>query len=219
MEIKTRRTSDAGYAAASLCGVYLVTPNWDDTERLLHVTEQALSGGASLLQYRNKNANQALGLQQARAMQTLCKKFEVPFIINDHIALCMLCDADGIHLGGTDISVAQARQMLGPKKIVGASCYGDLRLATSAKNAGASYVAFGGFYPSLVKQYSVTTKIGIVSEAKSCIDIPIVVIGGMTCSLAAPLVQSGANMVAVISSVYMADDPTAAVRELVALFQ
>jgi len=200
-------------------GLYIVTPDWDDTDKLLHVTEQALQGGAALLQYRHKSADAALRQQQAEALLALCRRYRRPFIINDYVDLCLALDADGIHVGGTDASVAEVRAMVGADKIVGASCYGDLELAHAAYRAGASYVAFGGFYPSRVKKYPVTTPPDIVTRAKAEIALPNVVIGGMTQENAIPLIAAGADMVAAISSVYLADDPTAAARSFVALFE
>lgn len=200
-------------------GLYIVTPDWDDTDKLLHVTEQALQGGAALLQYRHKSADAALRQQQAEVLLALCRRYQRPFIINDYVDLCLALDADGIHVGGTDASVAEVRAMVGADKIVGASCYGDLELAHAAYRAGASYVAFGGFYPSRVKKYPVTTPPDIVTRAKAEIALPNVVIGGMTQENAIPLIAAGADMVAAISSVYLADDPTAAARSFVALFE
>lgn len=200
-------------------GLYLVTPNWDDTEQLLAVTEAALQAGVSLLQYRHKTASVVLRIEQAQALLKLCRTYEVPFIINDYLDLCAAIDADGVHVGATDTTVAQARAQLGKSKLVGASCYGELALAEQAYQQDASYIAFGGFYPSLVKQYPVTTPIEIVTRVKTVIPLPVVVIGGMTPSLSKPLIQAGANMVAAISSVYNSGDPSAAVREFVSLFK
>ena len=200
-------------------GLYLVTPNWDDTEKLLAVSEVALKAGVSLLQYRHKTASTALRFEQAQALLKLCRAYRVPLVINDHIALCRELDADGVHVGGTDMSVAQARSLLGKDKIVGASCYGELVLAEKAYAQQASYVAFGGFYPSVVKQYPVTTPADILDRAKVVIPLPIVVIGGMTPELAQPLVNRGANLVAAISSVYNSVDPHGAVREFISLFK
>ena len=200
-------------------GLYLVTPNWDDTEKLLAVSEIALKAGVSLMQYRHKTASTALRFEQAQALLKLCRAHRVPLVINDHIALCSELDADGVHVGGTDMSVAQARMLLGKNKIIGASCYGELVLAEKACEQQASYVAFGGFYPSVVKQYPVTTPADILERAKAVIPLPIVVIGGMTPELAQPLVNRGANLVAAISSVYNSVDPHGAVREFISLFK
>jgi thiamine-phosphate pyrophosphorylase len=200
-------------------GLYIVTPDWDDTDKLLRVSEQALQGGAALLQYRHKTADAAQRRQQAEALLKLCRRYERPFIVNDYVELCIELGADGIHVGGTDASVAEVRAMVGADKIVGASCYGDLELARAAYRAGASYIAFGGFYPSRVKKYPVTTPPDIVTRAKAQIAVPNVVIGGMTQENAAPLIAAGADMVAAISSVYLADDPVAAARSFAALFE
>ncbi len=199
-------------------GLYLVTPDWDDTDRLLEVTEQALLGGASLVQYRHKTAEAAQRMAQASALLALCRHHTVPLVINDYVELCIALDADGVHVGGTDASVAAVRALLGADKIVGASCYGDLQLAHAAREQGASYVAFGGFYPSRVKKYPVTTASDIIAQSRAAIDLPIVVIGGMTAENSLPLVQQGADMVAAISSVFSAPDPRLAARQIAMLF-
>lgn len=200
-------------------GLYLVTPDWDDTEKLVAASEQAIAGGASVLQYRHKTATHELRMEQAAALLALCRRLNVPLIINDHTALCEQLDADGIHVGGTDASVAQVRAILGEDKIVGASCYGDLQLARDAAAAGASYVAFGGFYPSRVKKYEVTTPPDIITRALSEIDLPLCVIGGMTPNNARPLIELGAHSVAAISSVYAAANHRAAAEEFATLFR
>jgi len=203
----------------ALRGLYVVTPDWDDTKKLLAISEQALKGGAALLQYRHKTASDALRRQQAEELFALCRRYRVPFIINDFVQLCLDIDADGIHVGGTDKSVAEVRALVGPDVILGSSCYGDLALAHAAEKAGASYVAFGGFYPSRVKKYPVTTPQTIVTDWKAQGKVPSVVIGGMTSDNAAPLVTNGADMVAAISAVYMAPDPEAAAHQFAQLFR
>ena len=199
-------------------GLYLVTPDWDDTDRLIDITEQALNAGAAMVQYRHKTAGEAIRSEQASALLGLCRRHAVPFIINDHLSLCEQFDADGIHVGGTDRPVAEMRARLGVGKIIGASCYGDLQLARDAASAGASYVAFGGFYPSRVKKYEVTTPADIVSRAKRELSLPVCVIGGMTSQNSRALVKEGADMVAAISSVYQSDSPAASTEAFVQLF-
>ena len=199
-------------------GLYLVTPDWDDTDRLIAITKQALEVGAAIVQYRHKTATATLRNEQASALLALCRRHAVPLIINDHLSLCEQLDADGLHVGGTDQPVADMRARLGTGKILGASCYGDLQLAHDAANAGASYVAFGGFYPSRVKKYEVTTPVDIVSRAKHELGLPVCVIGGMTPENSGPLVNEGADMVAAISSVYQSDAPAEATAAFVQLF-
>jgi thiamine-phosphate pyrophosphorylase len=202
-------------------GLYLVTPDWDDTKQLLEASEAALRGAgelAAMLQYRHKTADAALRREQAECLQALCRTYRCPFIVNDFLDLCLELDADGIHVGGTDLSVADVRAKVGPDKIVGASCYGSMDLARSAWQAGASYVAFGGFYPSRVKKYEVSTPPSIVAQSKAEIPLPVVVIGGMTRDNSQPLVAQGADMVAAISSVYMAGSAQLAARGFAELF-
>jgi thiamine-phosphate pyrophosphorylase len=207
-------------------GLYLVTPNWDDTDRLLDVTRQALAAGRrdnhknaiALLQYRHKDASAQLRRQQATALLALCREYGVPFIVNDFVDLCQDLGADGVHLGGTDESVAAVRARLGPEAIIGASCYGSVERAVAAQAAGASYVAIGGFYPSLVKKYDFVTAPDILQDARAALRVPVVIIGGMTPQNAAPLVARGADLVAAITSVYQAESVEQAVREFSALF-
>jgi thiamine-phosphate pyrophosphorylase len=201
-----------------LHGLYIVTPDWDDTELLLVKTELALKGGATLVQYRHKTADAALRREQAGALLQLCRRHATPFVINDHVDLCVELDADGIHVGGTDASVGAVRAQVGADKIVGASCYGTLQLARDAARAGATYVAFGGFYPSRVKKYDFRTAVEIVSQSKQEIALPVVVIGGMTQDNCLPLIAQGSDMVAAISSVYQDSDTESAARRFASLF-
>ena len=199
-------------------GLYLVTPNWDDTDCLLDATGAALRGGAVLVQYRQKDAAPGLRLEQATALLALCRRYGRRLVINDHVELCMRIDADGVHLGAADAALAQARLALGPTKIVGASCYGDLALAHAAHAAGASYAAFGGFYPSPVKRYDFVTPPALLETARTLLPLPLVVIGGMTPTNAGPLVARGADMVAAITSIYADPAPENAARKMKALF-
>ena len=199
-------------------GLYLVTPNWDDTEQLIAATDAALGAGAALVQYRHKEAGPELRMEQATALLALCRRHGRPLVINDHVDLCQAIGADGVHLGHTDAGIREARALLGADKIVGASCYGELALARAAVEAGASYVAFGGFYPSPVKKYTFVTPPELLDQARAELGLPIVVIGGMTPSNAAPLVARGIDLVAAITSVYGSRDPAEAARAFGALF-
>ncbi|MBO9536909.1 thiamine phosphate synthase [Herbaspirillum sp.] len=202
-----------------LRGLYIVTPDWDDTAQLLAATELALQNGTALVQYRHKTASPQRRREQAEALLALCRQYKVPLVINDHVDLCMEIDADGIHVGGTDSSIAEVRRAVGPDKIVGASCYGTLELAHAAYKDGASYVAFGGFYPSRVKKYDFRTAPEIIAQSKREIPLPVVVIGGITLENAPPLVAQGADMVAVISSVYLVPQAERKTRQLADLYR
>ena len=133
---------------AGIRGLYAVTPDLADTAQLVALCEQALRGGASLLQYRNKLAGRKLKREQAEALAPLCKRHGCLFIVNDDAALAMEVDAAGAHLGSEDGDLATARRLLGPNRLLGASCYNQYELAEAAKAAGVDYVAFGAAYAS-----------------------------------------------------------------------
>lgn len=200
-----------------VAGLYAVTPDTDDTPQLLTKVEAALAGGARLLQYRNKTASGALRLVQGRALLALCLKYQVPLIINDHLDLALALDAH-VHVGGEDAPAAEARRKLGPDKIVGVSCYGRVENAEAATAAGATYVAFGGFFPSQVKPGSARTPIDLLPEARRAVKLPIVAIGGITIENAPRLIEAGADSVAVISALFGAVDVEGAARGFSALF-
>lgn len=202
-----------------IAGLYAITPDIADTDTLLLRTRAALSGGARLLQYRNKTASPALRSIQARALQQLCAEFHVPLIINDHLELALAVDAAGLHLGGGDGDIAAARAQLGPHKLLGASCYDRIELAQSAVAAGADHIAFGSFFASSVKPDAVRPPPDLISRAKKQFRLPVVAIGGITPHNAPQLISAGVDAVAVISAVFTAPDVAAAAREFQNLFE
>lgn len=202
-----------------LSGLYAVTPDLADTPDLLARVEAALAGRARAVQYRNKSASTALRLAQGRALLALCRRYHVPLIINDHLDLALAFDADGVHLGAEDGSLAQAREKLGPDKILGASCYDRIDAALAARRAGADYVAFGSFFPSGVKPDAVHAPLALLKEAKQRVSLPVVAIGGVTPENAPQLIAAGADAVAVISALFGAADVKRAAQRFDALFQ
>jgi len=118
-------------------GLYAITPDCNDTADLLRRTGLLLSGGARMLQYRNKSADAALQLSQATALRQLTREFSVTFVVNDDMQLASKVDADGVHLGETDGELKAARALLGKHRIIGISCYNQLQLARDAVAAGA----------------------------------------------------------------------------------
>lgn len=202
----------------ALRGVYLITPDQNDTAALLAATAPLLAAGVALLQYRNKTADGALRLAQASALQALCAQHGVPLLINDELALARAVGAAGVHLGEDDGDIAAARATLGPQAIIGASCYDQLALAQRAVAAGASYVAFGAFFPSATKPLARRADARLLREG-AALGVPQVAIGGLTPDNAGPLVSAGADLLAVISSVYAAPDPAATLRAYQACFQ
>ena len=199
-------------------GLYAVTPDVADTPGLLATAEAALAGGARLLQYRNKSASSDLRLAQARALLTLCRGFQVALIINDHLDLALAVNADGLHLGAEDGSLAAAREGLGPARILGTSCYDRLERALEAERLGADYVAFGSFFPSSVKPGAVRAPLALLRQAKRRLLVPVVAIGGITLDNAPQLIAGGADGVAVVSALFGADDVRLAACRFSALF-
>ena len=197
-------------------GLYLITPDEPDTARLLARTAPLLAGTA-WLQYRNKAVDAATRQAQATALAVLCREHGVPLIINDEPALAAAVGADGVHLGEDDGDIAAARALLGPAAIIGASCYDQPELARTAVAAGASYVAFGAFFPSRSKLNTRRAAPALLSDAAT-LAVPRVAIGGITPDNGRALVQAGADLLAVISGVYSAPDPFAALQAYRACF-
>jgi thiamine-phosphate pyrophosphorylase len=202
-----------------ISGLYAVTPDTADTPGLLEKVEAALSGGARLLQYRNKSASAALRLTQGRALLALCWEYQTPLIINDHLDLALALDAQGLHVGGEDGSASEARKRIGPDKILGVSCYGRIDNALDATAAGATYVAFGGFFPSKVKPGTAHIPVELLHEAKRVLKVPVVAIGGITLDNAPALLTAGADSVAVITALFEASDIRRAARSFKKLFR
>lgn len=199
-------------------GLYAITPDECDTGRLLARVESVLHAGATWLQYRNKAAGEDLRAEQALALQPLCRSFDVPLIINDDWALAAAIGAAGAHLGEDDGELALARHEMGPDAVLGASCYDDASLARQAVFAGASYVAFGAFFPSPTKPHARQASPALLQEA-AALGVPRVAIGGITPDNARPLVEAGADLVAVVSGVFDAPDPAAATRAYLSCFE
>jgi thiamine-phosphate pyrophosphorylase len=202
----------------NITGLYAITPDLSDTPELLRKVEAALEGGARALQYRNKVADAPLRLEQALGLAALCRRYHVPLIINDHLDLALAVDAEGLHIGAEDGSISQARDKLGPDKILGVTCYRKIDNALEAARLQASYVAFGGFFPSPVKGGSGGAPLSILGEAKRRTGLPVVAIGGITLDNAPQLIAAGADSVSVITAVFGAADIRAAARRFGALF-
>ncbi len=198
-------------------GVYALTPECVDTEKLLQMVEAALKGGAAAVQYREKTGDVALRHEQASELLPLCRRYGVPLVINDDLRLADLTDADGVHLGREDASLREARIILGPKKIIGISCYQNLELARQAQADGADYVAFGSFYPSPTKPQAQRAHLQLLHDAAG-LSVPVVAIGGITADNAAEAIEAGADSIAVISALFDAPDVEQAARALSRLF-
>ena len=200
-------------------GIYAITDCANTTEKeLLSKSEDILKTGVSLFQYRDKEAKQDDKEQRAKKLQLLCKRYNTPFIINDDVLLAKEIFADGVHLGKDDGDISSARKILGDK-IIGVSCYNDIHRAIMAENAGANYIAFGAFFPSVTKPDAKKADIELVKQAKTQLSIPIVAIGGITPENAKQLVDADINYLAVISGLYSASDTISATQSYNNLFK
>jgi thiamine-phosphate pyrophosphorylase len=203
---------------AQLSGLYAVTPDEDDIGTLARKVRQALAGGARAVQYRNKSAQAALRREQGAALLAVCRRAKVPLLVNDDLDLAETLDADGLHVGRGDVSVAAARERLGKNKLLGASCYDRLALALAARDAGADYVAFGSAFASTTKPGATRAPLSLYREAKASLDVPIVAIGGITSGNARAVIEAGADAVAVISALFGAPDVERRAREFARIF-
>ena len=205
-------------APGAVRGLYVVTPDEPDTDRLLALAEQVLAGKPALLQYRNKVADAALRRAQARALQQACRAAGVPFIVNDDLALALEIDADGAHLGRDDGPPAAARQALGAGRILGLTCYSDWSRATEGAEIGADYIAFGAMFPSTTKPNAPPAPFALITRARRELGLPVAAIGGITLANAAQVLAAGADLLAVVSDVFGAEDPAARAAAYRALF-
>ena len=198
-------------------GLYAITADERDDARLLEQVEAVLQAGAAWLQYRNKAADPPTRERQALQLQPLCARHGVPLIINDDWQLAAAIGADGVHLGEDDGAIAVARAALGAAALIGASCYDRIELARYAVLAGASYVAFGAFFPSPTKPHARVATPTLLADA-AALGVPRVAIGGITPDNGRSLVDAGADMLAVISGVFDSPDPAAATRAYLSCF-
>ncbi|MGQ0586025.1 MAG: thiamine phosphate synthase [Gammaproteobacteria bacterium] len=192
-----------------LHGLYAIT---SDTlcrapGQLARAVEAALAGGARLIQYRDKESDAAARQHTARALLELCRTHNALFIVNDDVELALAIGADGVHLGNKDLPLREARRRLGGLATIGVSCANALERAITAQGEGASYVAFGRFFPSRTKPEAPQAELALLRQAREKLHIPICAIGGITPANARPLVEAGAAMIAAVEGVFGAGPP------------
>jgi len=190
-------------------GIYGITDNrlMPCDKQLLKQAESALQAGMRVLQYRNKNpASPEEPLRQVKKLLILCNDYNVPLMINDNVELAYTTGAHGVHLGAEDLSPVQARNILGPDAIIGVTCNHFVHKAVLAEQQGANYVAFGRFFPSKTKPEAEHADLSILKEAKKQCTLPIVAIGGITPDNCAEVVKAGADIIAVIHSLFASGD-------------
>ena len=195
------------------CQLYLISPQdvgGSFPERL----EAALGGGpVAAFQLRVKDVDQHQLARLAEPLQRICADAGAAFIVNDSMSLAKRLGADGVHLGQRDGDVREARALLGPAAQIGVTCHDSRHLAMEAGEAGADYVAFGAFYPTTTKPSDYRPAPAILSWWSALFEIPCVAIGGITPANAPPLVDAGADFVAVCQAVWGAADPASAVAQ------
>ncbi|MBT8116693.1 MAG: thiamine phosphate synthase [Gammaproteobacteria bacterium] len=201
-------------------GLYAITdtglPGDTPVERAV---EQAILGGARMIQYREKHRRGAGQEATATRLAAVCRHHGIPLIINDDIDLAARCGASGVHLGRDDSPLQAARELLGDEAIIGISCYDSLSRATEAAAAGADYVAFGRFYPSRSKPQAVPADPSLLTRARAELEVPVVAIGGITPANGAALLAAGAGLLAAIEGVFGQPDIKAAARGYADLFE
>ena len=200
-----------------ISGLYLLTRETDNTGALLAAVAQALSGGARVLQYRDKSADAGRRIEQALALVALCHRHGVPLIVNDDVELARSVGAAGVHLGEHDAAISTARAELGAHCIIGVSCYNDLSYAAPALAAGADYIAVGAFFDSGTKPMARRASLQLLRDARQ-FQVPVVAIGGINAANGAALVDAGADALAVLGAVWDAPDIGVAARAISSLF-
>lgn len=202
-----------------LRGLYAITDNkLIKADEFIHKVEQAIIGGAQIIQYRDKSNEYQLRLEQAQALSQLCHKYQIPLIINDDVALAQQVGADGVHLGRDDANISSARALLGEQAIIGISCYNQFSLALDAVKAGTNYVAFGRFFNSATKPNATRCSVEVLRQARQRLNCPLVAIGGITPDNGKELIKAGADCLAVIHGLFGQADVTAAAQNYAKIF-
>jgi len=194
--------------------LYAVTDRrWLNGRKLSDAVESAIRGGAGMVQLREKDLDDETFLEEALKLKEVCAEYKVPLIINDNVAVALKADADGVHVGQSDLDAADVRGLIGPDKILGVSAH-SLDEALLAVKHGADYLGVGAAFATGSKTDVNVISHGIYSEICSNVEIPVVAIGGIDADNIAELKGSGISGAAVISAVFAADDIEAAARKL-----
>jgi thiamine-phosphate pyrophosphorylase len=204
-----------------LCGLYAVTPDDRLLPRLSALVEAALQGGVRIVQYRNKQAPAPLRRAQAAELLRVCRAYGAKLVVNDDVWLAIEVGADGAHVGRDDLpghDLATAREALGPKRLLGVSCYNDLARVDAAAKAGADYIGVGSMFSSSTKPGTVHATPNLLSEARHRFAGPVAAIGGITIANAPQVIAAGADMVAVVSDLFDAMDIGRRAEEFQKLF-
>ena len=194
--------------------LYAVTDrHWLDGRRLIDVVRESLDGGVTMVQLREKTLEEGKFLEEAKELQTLCRERGVPFLVNDNVEIAREMNADGVHVGQSDMEAGRVRALLGEDKLIGVSAR-TVEQALAAQAAGADYLGVGAMFPTGTKQDTRPVSYDTLKAICAAVDIPVVAIGGIGAGNVAELAGSGIAGVAVVSALYAQPDMEAATRSL-----
>lgn len=194
--------------------LYAVTDSrWAKARSLYEQVESALKGGVTCVQLREKHLTPAALLKEALEIKALCHRYGVPMLINDNVEIALQCDADGVHVGQSDMDTVQARSILGPDKIIGVTARTPEQ-AKAAEAAGASYLGSGAVFGSTTKADAKALDLRVLQQICQSVNIPVVAIGGITAENLPLLSGTGVDGAALVSAIFSADDIEARCREL-----
>lgn len=194
--------------------LYAVTDRaWLGNETLYEQVEKSLKGGVTFVQLREKKLDEESFLQEAIEIKELCKKYNVPFVINDNVDIAIKMDADGVHVGQSDMEAGDVRKKLGPDKIIGVSAQ-TVEQAILAEKHGADYLGVGAVFPTGSKDDAEDVPFETLKAICEAVSIPVIAIGGITKDNVKELAESGICGIAVISAIFASKDIEAATKEL-----
>ena len=198
--------------------LYAVTDqSWlKEGQTLISVCEDVLANGATFLQIREKDLDAACFEAEAANLKALCARYSVPYVVNDSVEIALAIDADGVHVGQSDIRGRDIRKLIGPDKILGISA-GTVEEAQAAETAGADYIGVGAVFGTITKKNARNLTVQKLREITDAVSIPVVAIGGINGQNLMGLKDSGVDGVAVVSAIFAAEDPGRATRELLTL--
>ena len=197
--------------------LYLVTDKSDDVEKFLRTIEEGIKGGVSVVQIREKTAETLDFYNLALKVKEITSKYNVPLIINDRVDVALAIDAEGIHVGQSDMPCDVTRKLVGPDKIVGVSA-ATIEEAKKAEKDGADYIGTGAVFPTATKDDAPKITKKDLKEIVDSINIPVVAIGGITIENASELIDTGISGLSVVSAIMSSDDPKKSSEKLLNIF-
>ncbi|WP_298524632.1 thiamine phosphate synthase [uncultured Methanobrevibacter sp.] len=197
--------------------LYLVTDKSDDVEKFLNTIEEAIKGGVTVVQIREKTADTLDFYNLALKVKEITTKYDVPLIINDRVDIAMAVDADGVHVGQSDMPCDVTRKLIGEEKILGVSA-ATVQEAKKAQKDGADYIGTGAVFPTQTKDDADSVTKEELEEIVKSIDIPVVAIGGITLENASELADTGIKGLSVVSAIMSSENPKKSSQELLKIF-